>query len=344
MKERNAGLDALRGVAALLVLLHHASWYLGREGSPFASLLLSWFDFGKFGVALFFLISGYVIPDSFRHGFGHFLKGRACRLLPALWLSIALVLAIRASRGTIFAPETVLANMFMVAGTFGQALVIDPYWTLEWELGFYLLCSALFAAGLLDNRRAVVATAFAALAVSFVLPMTIYAVLLLAGSLVRLRAWRSLAVLGPGAALSSALWVAQPDSGYGSAFLAALWLAPPVFLVFLRLAPPRPLVYLGTISFSIYLFHVPVLELVARYGFTGTAFALAGLCASLAVSAAVFRWVEQPFMALAKRKAPAAIPADPVDESLAQARPEHPDRAAPRAAALRLGDWVRRFV
>ncbi|UIF89498.1 acyltransferase family protein (plasmid) [Cupriavidus necator] len=54
-------LDALRGVAVLLVVLSH----FGEGHSEFLrDLISSTFQFGQAGVSLFFLISGYIIPRS----------------------------------------------------------------------------------------------------------------------------------------------------------------------------------------------------------------------------------------------------------------------------------------
>src|SRR3954466_14183389 len=56
---RLAWLDLLRGVAALVVVLHHATYYFTprlRAG------MVDWFDPGLYGVLVFFLVSGYIVP------------------------------------------------------------------------------------------------------------------------------------------------------------------------------------------------------------------------------------------------------------------------------------------
>ncbi len=59
-------LDGLRGVAAVAVAVHHATFVY----TPHArEALLQWFNPGFWGVMVFFLISGYIIPASLeRHG------------------------------------------------------------------------------------------------------------------------------------------------------------------------------------------------------------------------------------------------------------------------------------
>ncbi len=66
---RFASLDALRGLAALLVVWQHSSESFVKLGSVAANGTLladiAWnVDFGRIGVICFFLISGFVIPSS----------------------------------------------------------------------------------------------------------------------------------------------------------------------------------------------------------------------------------------------------------------------------------------
>src|SRR4051794_27010696 len=58
---RMAWLDALRGFAALVVVYFHIKGYtLDRPARVFDG----WLDLGRYGVQLFFLLSGYVIMMS----------------------------------------------------------------------------------------------------------------------------------------------------------------------------------------------------------------------------------------------------------------------------------------
>ena len=62
---RFPALDAWRGVACLMVVIHHTTslaWYAGPgEGSTIGALLLAATRYGHFGVPLFFVISGYCV-------------------------------------------------------------------------------------------------------------------------------------------------------------------------------------------------------------------------------------------------------------------------------------------
>jgi len=86
---RLAWLDALRGYAALVVVVFHLSPTV--LGSDRHLALYRHFDLGKYGVLLFFLVSGYVIPMSLeRHGsLRRFWIGRLCRIYPAYLAAIA---------------------------------------------------------------------------------------------------------------------------------------------------------------------------------------------------------------------------------------------------------------
>lgn len=68
-----------------------------------------------------------------------------------------------------------------------------------------------------------------------------------------------------------------------------------------RLRFPRPLVFLGTISYSIYLLHPAVFVLVPHTpGFPLAGFALA-MAVTVMVAACTYRWVEVPMIALGRR-------------------------------------------
>jgi peptidoglycan/LPS O-acetylase OafA/YrhL len=61
-------IDAIRGIAACLVLLQHALYQSGILGDPSAGKLTgfipNWLELGETGVVAFFLVSGFVIPLS----------------------------------------------------------------------------------------------------------------------------------------------------------------------------------------------------------------------------------------------------------------------------------------
>ncbi|MEU8278849.1 acyltransferase family protein [Microbispora bryophytorum] len=85
---RLAWLDALRGIGAMAVVAEHALPWLMPSLRPY------WFSLGMYGVLVFFLVSGYIIPASLenRGDVGAFWISRVFRLYPLYLLVIAAVL------------------------------------------------------------------------------------------------------------------------------------------------------------------------------------------------------------------------------------------------------------
>jgi peptidoglycan/LPS O-acetylase OafA/YrhL len=132
-------LDALRGWAALVVVCFHLSPSVLGPGPHMA--VYRHFDFGKYGVLLFFLVSGYVIPMSLeRHGsLRRFWIGRLFRIYPAYLVTIAVVVAIGGWRGGL------LAHASMLVDPLGQRGAVRVFWTLSYEMVFYLVVAGLYA-------------------------------------------------------------------------------------------------------------------------------------------------------------------------------------------------------
>ncbi len=152
-------LDVLRGVAALLVAVYH----LGNMslGTPeFWWVSHSLLNFGSFGVMLFFIVSGFIIPASLerRGSLVEFWIGRVFRLVPLFWLLSAAVvmlwsLDLLALPWWIFKyPWVVLiGNATLLTNFVGAPHLLAPAWTLPYEICFYALTSVFFVTKL---RRA----------------------------------------------------------------------------------------------------------------------------------------------------------------------------------------------
>jgi peptidoglycan/LPS O-acetylase OafA/YrhL len=164
---RFAHIDALRAVAALSVLFVHIAAYLARQPDAswlviqFKRVVLDVFDLGLFGVALFFFISGFVIPFSLigKNGMaagGAFWINRMFRLYPPYWLSLLVVIFVEIGfDGGHFDGRQVLANISMLPQLAGIKPISGVYWTLFVEIIFYVLCVALNVFGILGRVRVI---------------------------------------------------------------------------------------------------------------------------------------------------------------------------------------------
>jgi len=146
---RLEGLDALRGIAAVSVMLYH---YTSRYGwwfpvpPPRASLV---FPHGNFGVELFFIVSGFVIFMTLERSrsLADFLMFRFARLYPAYWAVLSFTIVLSAGTGSIGAGGhdpagdwlRIAANTTMLPALFGQLAIDGSYWSLFYEVWFYLL-------------------------------------------------------------------------------------------------------------------------------------------------------------------------------------------------------------
>jgi peptidoglycan/LPS O-acetylase OafA/YrhL len=100
-RKRVAGLDGLRGLCALYVLLFHCWAYTFRGFPRYRGPdWLSWLGFGRLSVVLFLVLSGFSLAlgaarDDWRLGsLAGYARRRAWRILPAYWAALAFSLII----------------------------------------------------------------------------------------------------------------------------------------------------------------------------------------------------------------------------------------------------------
>ena len=139
-------LDALRGIAAVMVVLFH----LGLP-SPEAGKV---FKFGTTGVDLFFMISGFVIFMSISHvkSLYEFAVNRFARLYPTYWgglfFSGFVICALSLMYYHRWPKEFIgkfLVNITMFQYFLGFPDIESPYWTLAIEMSFYFFVAFLYA-------------------------------------------------------------------------------------------------------------------------------------------------------------------------------------------------------
>jgi peptidoglycan/LPS O-acetylase OafA/YrhL len=145
-------LDALRGIAALVVAVQHIGeeHWVGMLG--FSTY---WFRVGEFGILLFFFCSGFIIPASLerRNDLVDFWIGRVFRLWPLYLLVVGIALTSWAVSARLHPPTGFrplvdgLVNLTMLQVFTTRPLVIGASWTLGYELVFYLAVSVLFLFG-----------------------------------------------------------------------------------------------------------------------------------------------------------------------------------------------------
>ncbi|UPJ41144.1 acyltransferase [Bradyrhizobium sp. 40] len=341
---RLQNLDALRGLAACVVLIQHLFGHIWRQMPAseigwLKSLGLDYFDWGRFGVVLFFLISGYVIPLSFSgpNPIWKFVVSRLFRLYPAYWLAVLAATAALSATGATVGAKQILANLTMAYPLFREPAISGVYWTLIVELAFYGVAFVLFVCGSLERPTmlagvAVVGISSAAvpaimLRFGYDVPVSFLGYnlsFLLLGSLCRLslagvdhaRSASIVVALSIAATLPLVCGVfGQIGPGYSNAFpIGAIASVVAAFTVFIlswsdRFAEQSSWVLrLGAWSYSLYLFHEPIASMVELLVTPETAtgaflFLFLALGLSVFVASMVFRYVEATSIRLGRRLA-----------------------------------------
>ena len=333
------GLDGLRGIAALSVVLFHANVGLAANGFV--------------GVDVFFVLSGFLITTILLSEVGRsgtvrlrrFYLRRFLRLYPALVCVCVLVGLAAVASGRVAevwpglaAALLYVSNWWIYTG--GESPMLEHTWTLAIEEHFYLvwplLLLALSAHRVLVKVGAgvVVGTLVVLLFVPWTRPLdgvresylrgfpivwgSLLAVLhhkrLLRGGTNLLAAGvLSLALLMAILVLPWELpegWLTGPLSITGA--LSILVVAATVAGRPSRTASAlswTPLRWSGTRSYGLYLYHLPILSVLTHQVTVGPHWLrmVAGIVLSLLVTEMSFRWVESPFLRL-KDRARSLIP------------------------------------
>ena len=344
--------QALRGLAALWVVFFHVS-EAGRI-SGLRSQLPSWADLfftaGHLGVAIFFALSGFVITHSVAGAsitaryLGRFALRRSIRLDPPYWASIIFVVGAgflsAQLKGEAFQlpsfPQT-LAHLFYLQTLLGFPQINWVYWTLTYEIQFYLVLVLLIMAA----QRMRIAPPLIVL-----LPF-----------LATMAMW--LGMMTPPTGLFVDLWhafLAGVLAYWAKTSRLALYAFVGVCLLSLALSPNdftilsigtaivlhvafrtgyiyrgldwRWVQFLGTVSYSLYLIHNPIVGgvsfLSARW--IGSDFLTLLLSVAASIAAAVVFWylLERPSLAFAHRIRVKKSDKPPMSDSgTAAARPQN---------------------
>jgi peptidoglycan/LPS O-acetylase OafA/YrhL len=149
---RFPALDGVRGLAALAIVVHHASLYTGAHGDVTGGQVLRRLDVG---VPVFFALSGFLLYRPFvaaRQEGGRpvripdYVRARLLRLLPAYWVALGLVAAVPYLAGVTPTIDAVQSGdwwrYFGLLQVYTAASTPEGFphaWTLCVELSFYLL-------------------------------------------------------------------------------------------------------------------------------------------------------------------------------------------------------------
>ncbi len=156
-------LDALRALAAINLMLFHFTHVYQTKYGFIDPLGFEW-PYGKYGVQLFFMLSGYVNAMTLcRKGQpGEFVIARLIRILPSflfvigLNLVLLMMMPIRAHSEWSF-PQ-IVANLTLMPNLLGFECLEPVTWTLQVEVLFYGYAVVMFLAGVLRPQSTKVST------------------------------------------------------------------------------------------------------------------------------------------------------------------------------------------
>jgi peptidoglycan/LPS O-acetylase OafA/YrhL len=318
-------LDAVRGLAALWVVLDHVSNYAGNLKASLNHYVYTWvFDIGRVGPVVFFVLSGYVISHSIRNNPQRgrdartFTARRWMRLSPPYYAAVVLAIVVsyvaskvKDEAYTIPSVADLIAHLFYVPDLLNWRMVNGVHWTLYLEVQFYaLLWVFQWVFVRLRARQPIAAWAWLAAAAGLSVMWPVFGLLqrrehwfgpyvytFLLGVLLywarrnvvpRWIATSFLALVGIG-------WIINKDVLAGGAFITGLliWAAESGDRMesWLR---ARPFQVLGAISFSLYLTHSPIMGVTNWAGIKligDTAGAQAAMVIPYLVVSVVFGWV-----------------------------------------------------
>jgi len=284
-----SNIQSLRAIAAFLVFLTH--FELVRYRFPYFPGFNA--HRGIFGVDLFFVISGFIMVYITRENWGRigsFSLGRALRIYPLWWVCLL-----------ISAPETFpyllgksdaytsyYVSSFFLLPALSNGNLYPPLvqgWTLSYELMFY----ALFALVMLTPRRYVALKVLAALVAVYLfgqcasnatarqfLANPVYFEFFF-GAVIgelfvsqRLRIWHLAPIAAAAAimAVAAAHWRLNDGGPWRTLYYglpAALIVTIALLLERVHIKSPRPLVWMGSASYSLYLIHGIVFDKIGPW-------------------------------------------------------------------------------
>lgn len=335
------GLQAGRAVAALLVVAFHINVFILPDRLYDGAQAGAVFNMGYAGVEFFFVLSGFIMYHMHAKDFGNsaragtFLKRRILRIYPIYWFVLIGLLGLFVVTGTgpenKFDPFTVLTSLFLIPTP--DFPIMRVAWTLEFEMLFYIV----FVTLILSKRFGPVVFVLW-LAGSILLPLAgiqafpldfffaDYNLLFLFGMIA---AWGHSRLSAGQLWISFALGIAVFfGTGFSEAVFGMEWAhswrtwsyglgatAMTAALAGGVIRPPRWLTFLGDASYSIYLVHLPAMNILvviltkldAPWGLTPMIGGLIMMGLATFAGCLVYACVERPLMTLFSKKTSPAV-------------------------------------
>jgi peptidoglycan/LPS O-acetylase OafA/YrhL len=311
---RLVGLDGIRGLAALYVVLSH-TFLRSFPGYPAATgpSWASWMIYGHFAVAVFIVLSGFSLAVSpARHEWqldsaGRFFHRRAWRILPPYWA--ALVFSLLVAWLIVPQPGLPMPNPMSVItnGLLLQDVIDAPtpnraFWTIAVEAQLYLVFPLLLLFIRRVNGFAMLAAVSAVVVVvgalapyaplaQWLMRLTpqfaaLFALGMLAAGIIRASKrrrdwpWHWLALAAAAPVLAVIVWKGSVWTIGGNLFWIDLAFGPAIGCLFAALATGRPkslvrlldtgpMRTLGSMSYSLYLTHLPIVTVVCEVVLAG---------------------------------------------------------------------------
>lgn len=330
---RLAFLDVARAIAACSVMVQHALEGGGLESLEKGAVATSWINFGEVGVAIFFLVSGFIIPASMRgpQSLALFWTRRILRLYPLYWVIFlfTLLLSIFLLGDAAPAPlPTVLSHLVFVQSWIGLPNYVGGSWTLLIELMWYVAFSAAFFTFIGVGLRLVILFLLGFPVVLAVGLFAIHGLPLGRFSILALSFWgygyflyfdgqigrRAFMLLNLAfvALIYSALFIGfylQPSTAAAAPDFRCVFFSWTLALVIFpalmwcrdsSFARLPALCFVGEISYSVYLVHSPIMRILEHFDVSGVLFVLATIVLTLLIATITYRYIERPGMALSR--------------------------------------------
>lgn len=139
-KTKIHSLQALRGIAALSVLIYHVKPYSARAGFTDGNIASHLSEFLGYGAMLFFAISGFIMSYLIDTNYKNFMFRRVLRIFPAFWIAVAMIILIKLLFfGSVEQPEF-LQKISLLPLNVRTEYPLNIEWTLVYEMVFYLTC------------------------------------------------------------------------------------------------------------------------------------------------------------------------------------------------------------